>query len=300
MRGRLAPAEMFPAGVPHVRTRTVTLAGGVRLRVAEAGEADAPPVLLLHGWGASLYMWRDWFGPLAASGRRAIALDLPGHGLSDKPLDAETYRLDGQVAVLRELIVLEELTGVAIVAQSMSGTIALELALRGEPRLGRLALVNPASFGRIPVLPFARLASPPLLDRVLHRLVGRWVVSRAHRLAYGDPRRLSLRDREEYWAPSQFPAYARAMRRLVHEFPWARPPADVMARRLRALTAPVLVVLGTRDRLVRDAAAYVEALRAAGAPLVLREVEGGGHAVNEELPENVLTVVLAFLDGLLI
>jgi acetyl esterase/lipase len=52
--------------------------------------------------------------------------------------------------------------------------------------------------------------------------------------------------------------------------------------------------------LVRDAAAYVEALRAAGAPLVLREVEGGGHAVNEELPENVLTVVLAFLDGLLI
>jgi magnesium chelatase accessory protein len=295
--GRLAPAEMFPAGVPHVRTRTITLASGVRLRIAEAGESDAPPVLLLHGWGASLYMWRDWFAPLAAAGRRAIALDLPGHGLSDKPLDTETYRLDCQVAVLREVIAVEELTGVAIVAQSMAATIALELALRGEPRLGRVALVNPASFGRIRVLPIARLASPLLVERVLHRLVGRWVVARAHRLVYGDPSRLTARDEEEYWAPSQFPAYARAMRRLVHEFPWARPPADVMARRLRALASPVLVVLGTRDRLVRDAAAYVEALRATGAPLLLREVQGGGHAVNEELPEEVLAIVLAFLEG---
>jgi pimeloyl-ACP methyl ester carboxylesterase len=242
-------------------------------------------------------MWRDWFAPLAASGRRAIALDLPGHGLSDKPLDTATYRLDNQVALLREVIALEELTGVAIVAQSMAGTIALELALRGESRLGRVVLVNPASFGRIRVLPIARVASPPLIDRVLHRLVGRWVVSRAHRLVYTDPTRLSERDEAEYWAPSQFPAYARAMRRLVHEFPWARPPADVMARRLRALPFPVLVVLGTRDRLVRDAAAYVAALRAAGAPLVLREVHGGGHAVNEELSEEVIAIVLAFLDS---
>lgn len=288
---------MFPAGVAHIRTRILTLASGVRLRIAEAGERDAPPVLLLHGWGASLYMWRDWFAPLAAAGRRAIALDLPGHGLSDKPLEPAAYRLESQVAVLREVIALEELTGVSLVAQSMAGTIALELALRGEPRLGRVALVNPASFGRIRIQPIARVVSPSFVDVVLHFLVGRWVVSRAHRLVYGDPSRLSPRDEEEYWAPSQFPAYARAMRRLVHEFPWARAPVDAVAQRLRALTSPVLVVLGTRDRLVRDAAAYVAALRAAGAPLLLREVQGGGHAVNEELPEEVLAIVLPFLEG---
>src|SRR5207253_551946 len=133
--GRLAPEAMFPAGSSEIRTRTitVTLAGGaVRLRAAESGRADARPVLLLHGWGASLYMWRDWFAPLVAAGRRAIALDLPGHGLSDKPLHRGAYRLESQVALLREVIAQEKLEGAAIVAQSMAGTIALELLLRGE------------------------------------------------------------------------------------------------------------------------------------------------------------------------
>jgi pimeloyl-ACP methyl ester carboxylesterase len=291
---------MFPAGSSEIRTRTitVTLAGGaVRLRAAESGPADARPVLLLHGWGASLYMWRAWFAPLAAAGRRAIALDLPGHGLSDKPLHRGAYRLESQVALLREVIAQEKLEGAAIVAQSMAGTIALELLLRDEQALGRVALVNPACFGRIRIQPIARAVSPAVVDLVLHRLVGRWVIGRAHRLVYGDPGRLSKRDEDEYWAPSQFPGYARAMRRLVHEFSWSRPPAPIMANRLRALTSPVLVVLGTRDRLVRDAAPYVAALQALGAPLVVHEVRGGGHAVNEERPAEVLPAVLPFLDG---
>src|SRR5476651_553026 len=93
-RGHLVPAAMFPAGVPAIRVRYVALPGGLTLRVAEAGDADAPPVLLLHGWGASMYMWRAWFAPLAAAGFRAIAVDLPGHGLSSKPEAPATYSLD--------------------------------------------------------------------------------------------------------------------------------------------------------------------------------------------------------------
>jgi pimeloyl-ACP methyl ester carboxylesterase len=123
------------------------------------------------------------------------------------------------------------------------------------------------------------------------------VVSRAHRLVYGDPSRITRRDEDEYWAPSQFPSYARAMRRLLHEFRWTRPPIDVMASQLVRLRAPALVVLGTRDRLVRDARPYVAALRAAGAPLVVREVAGGGHAVNEERPHEVVAITLAHLSS---
>jgi len=69
----------------------VTLSDGVTVRVAESGDASAPTVLLVHGWGASMYMWRDWFAPLAAAGRRVVAVDLPGHGLSDKPTDPGRY-----------------------------------------------------------------------------------------------------------------------------------------------------------------------------------------------------------------
>jgi pimeloyl-ACP methyl ester carboxylesterase len=286
---------MFPAGVEGIRTRRVTLASGLSLRAAEAGPRAGPPVLLLHGWGASLYMWRAWFAPLAGAGLRVVAPDLPGHGLSDKPDDPAVYRLDRQVSVIRELLELEGLERVDIVAQSMAGTIALELALQGEPRLRQLVLVNPACFGRIRMQVVGRMASPPAVDPLLPRLVTRWVVTRAHRMVYGDPSRITEGDEDEYWAPSQFPSYARAMRRLLHEFRWGRPPVAEMASRLKELRRAALVVLGTRDRLVRDTRPYVARLVALNAPLEVYEVAGGGHAVNEERPDEVISATMRFL-----
>jgi pimeloyl-ACP methyl ester carboxylesterase len=291
------PEEMFPAGVAGIRVHRATLPGGLSLRVAEAGSRESPPILLVHGWGASIYMWRDWFAPLAAQGWRPIAVDLPGHGLSDKPETAGEYRLERQVAVLRALMDAEGIAGAPIVAQSMAGTIALELALSGGPAAGPLALVNPAAFGTVRLQPLARLVSPPVVDALLDRLVPRWIVARAHRLVYGDPSRITARDVDEYWAPSQFPGYARAMRRLLHEFEWRRAPAAQLAERLRGLAHRSLVVLGERDRLVRDARPYASALQAARAPLVVCEVANGGHAVNEEVPDVVIERVLRFLRG---
>ena len=287
---------MFPAGVAGIRVHRATLPDGLTLRVAEAGRSAAPPVLLVHGWGASIYMWRDWFASLAAQGWRPIAVDLPGHGLSDKPETAGEYRLERQVGVLRALMEVEGISGAPIVAQSMAGTIALELALSRGGVVGPLALVNPVAFGMVGLQPLARFVSPPVVDVVLDRLVPRWIVARAHRLVYGDPSRITERDIDEYWAPSQFPGYARAMRRLLHEFEWRRAPTGELAARLRTLAHPTLVVLGDRDRLVRDAKPYVRGLQAAQAPLVVHEVDRGGHAVNEEEPSLVIERVLRFLQ----
>jgi pimeloyl-ACP methyl ester carboxylesterase len=284
--------------VADIRVDWVTLADGVSIRIAESGDASAPAVLLVHGWGASMYMWRDWFAPLAASGRRAIAIDLPGHGMSDKPTDLGRYTLGALVGVMRELIERRGLDGPDIVAQSMGGTIALELAVRRAVPIGGLVLVNPACFGKVSALRLARRVSPRAVEPVLDRLVPRWVVARGHRMVYGDPSLISAEDIDQYWAPSQFPGYARAMRRLVHEFAWERPSVARMTTRLCSLlppTASPLVVLGTRDRLVREARPYAAALRAAGAPLEVYESDGGGHAVNEERPGEVLDVVQRFL-----
>jgi pimeloyl-ACP methyl ester carboxylesterase len=285
---------MFPAGVPGIRVHRTTLADGLSIRVAESGDVAAPPILLVHGWGASIYMWRHWFEPLAAQGWRAVAVDLPGHGLSDKPETPGAYRLERQVAVLRELMAAEGISGAPVVAQSMAGTIALELALTYGPEIGPLALVNPAAYGTVRIQPLARFMSPPLVDAVLDRLVPRWIVARAHRLVYGDPSRITPRDIDEYWAPSQFPGYARAMRRLLHEFQWRRAPAEALAARLRGLAHPALVVLGGRDRLVRDARPYVAALVHAHAPLVVQELADAGHAANEEEADVVMARVLRF------
>lgn len=282
---------MFPAGEPGIRTRMVTLPSGLRLRVADSGAPDAPTVLLLHGWGASIYMWRAWFAPLAEMGYRALAVDLPGHGLSDKPESVSLYRCAALMQAVRELLDVERLEHVDVVAQSMAGTIALELALAGEPRISRLALVNPACFGVVPLLRLTPLVRFDLMGQLMPRLLTRGSVARAHRLVYGDPSRITERDIDQYWAPSQFPGYSRALWRLAIGFEWDREPAGLMAQRLRERRRRVQVVLGGRDRLVRDARPYVGALVANDAPLDVGIVEAGGHAVNEEYPRDVLSLV---------
>ena len=274
-----------------IRTRAVMLRSGLQLRIAESGAVDAPPVLLLHGWGASIYMWRAWFGPLAAMGYRALAVDLPGHGLSDKPEDAASYRLGAQVEVVRELLDVERLKRVDVVAQSMAGTIALELALSGESRMSQLALVNPSRFGSIPLLGLTPLMRFDFVGRLMPHLLTRGSVARAHRLVYADPSRITPDDIDQYWAPSQFPAYSRALWRLALNFAWDRPSARAMAQRLRSHDRRVQVILGGRDRLVRDSRAYVDALVAHGSPVEASVLEAGGHAVNEECPREVLSLV---------
>src|SRR5206468_10300210 len=153
----------------------------------------------------------------------------------DKPTDLGRYTLASLVEAMRELIGLRGLGAPDVVAQSMGGTIALEMAVRRAAPVSRLVLVNPACFGRVGALRLARRASPRAVAPVLDRLVPRWVVARGHRMVYGDPGLITAEDIDQYWAPSQFPGYARAMRRLVHEFTWERPSVRAMTSRLRSL-----------------------------------------------------------------
>lgn len=287
--GRLPPSAMYPAQDPRVAARMLTLASGLRVRVVECGPRDAPPVLFLHGWGASAFTWRHNLPALAAAGCRAVAVDLKGHGLSDKPTGAGEYAFDAMLAHLREII--EALGGArpAVVAQSMTGALALELALEADPPVSRVALVNPVGLCALPIIPFACALTPTPTVRVAPWLVLRWAMAAGLRFVYGDPRRVTARDVDEYWAPSQFPGYARAMRALVHEFRWPPFPAERLAR----LRVPTLIVLGSRDRVVRGARPVAERLTAAR----LVVVPGAGHAVNEERPDEVNPVLAEFVTG---
>ena len=67
---------------------------GITLHVAEAGPADGPLLILLHGFPEFWYGWRHQIGPLAAAGYHVIVPDQRGYNLSDKPQGVDAYRLD--------------------------------------------------------------------------------------------------------------------------------------------------------------------------------------------------------------
>ena len=284
---RLPPAEWFPAGWPGLTARRVTLADGTTLRVVEAGAADGKPVLLLHGWAVSAYLWRHTLGALAADGYRVYAPDLPGHGLSDAPTTKGEYTLDKFASRIEQLLDALGVRSLPILAQSMGGRVGTELAARG--RATKLALFGPVGFGEVtPARAYAPFI-PEFVGELATALVTRRMVEVVQRRVQGKLGWFTERDVDEYWAPTQFPPVVRAQVQMLREFSWnPLTPAE-----LAAITVDTLVVFGTLDRTVRPRLAQTQV---AGLPHGRIEwIADAGHVVMEEVPERTNALLVEFL-----
>lgn len=121
--------------------RRVGLSTGVTLNVAFAGPEDAPAVILLHGFPESHRTWRE-VAPRLEDRFRLIMPDQRGFAGSDRPMDADEYKTEtlvGDIFALADTLGLESF---ALVGHDWGGAIAWGAALRGDPRLRKLAIIN--------------------------------------------------------------------------------------------------------------------------------------------------------------
>ena len=79
-----------------LKVHNVTSTDGTRLHVEERGPIDAPPILMLHGFGQCALSWKHQFGGSLEQRYRLITPDLRGHGRSDKPRAPGAYT-DGRL-----------------------------------------------------------------------------------------------------------------------------------------------------------------------------------------------------------
>jgi pimeloyl-ACP methyl ester carboxylesterase len=122
----------------HLRAMTVNAR---RVHLAEIGSGRAAPILLLHGLGGR---WQHWLEniPRFAAERRVVAVDLPGFGRSQLPLDPISIALYART--LDRVCDLLELDAAVVVGSSLGGMVATELALAHPQRVERLVLVGAA------------------------------------------------------------------------------------------------------------------------------------------------------------
>ncbi|HYD53246.1 MAG TPA: alpha/beta fold hydrolase, partial [Gemmatimonadaceae bacterium] len=104
LAGRLPASEMYPAHDHRVAARMLALPSGIHVRVVEAGPCDGRPVVLLHGWGAGAYTYRHNLPALADAGLRATAVELKGHGLSEKPSAPGEYAFGAMLGHVHEVL----------------------------------------------------------------------------------------------------------------------------------------------------------------------------------------------------
>jgi len=288
-RDPLGPSEMFPAGDPAYRVSYPRLESGLKVRVIERGPSSAPPIVLVHGWGCSVYVFRHNMPALADAGFRAIALDLRGHGLSDKPKDAGGYTIDGLVKDLREVLDALGLDRPVLAGHSLGGTLVYHFASSYPGRVLGLGLLSPAGLTGVPRMRLYRFLTPAFMTPLLGRIRSRLVVKAALRRVYGKRGHFTERDVEEYSAPSQFADHGPAIRQLLHSYDWNA--AD--HRHLAIVNLPAIGVWGTLDHMMPEDGMniYLRLLP----QITLTAVQDAGHVTTEEVPREVNEALLSLL-----
>ena len=119
-----------------------TTVHNLRLHYLEAGapEKNGDPVLLLHGFPTSSHLYRNILPELAKT-HRAIALDLPGYGLSDKPLDV-TYDYNFFTDVLNDFLDALGIKETNLVVHDLGGPVGLYWAIQNPGRVPKLIILN--------------------------------------------------------------------------------------------------------------------------------------------------------------
>jgi len=253
-------------------------------------------LVLLHGFGASLFSWRE-VAPELAGNRTVLAFDRVGFGLTERPLPGDWDRgnpYTAEAAVNLTLAIMDDLgIGRAVlIGHSAGGTLATLVALEHPELVEALVLVDPAIYqeghripgilGRIP--PFRRIL------RLFIGSIGTWGRSILNR-SWHDPTRITPEILEGYEKPLRVENWDVALL----EFTLASRNLK-LAERVGSLDLPVLVVTGDDDRIVPTE----DSIRLAGEipGCLLSVIPECGHLPHEERPEAFLDALLPFIKGL--
>ncbi len=152
--------------VPHSENSKFINVDGIRLHYQEFGDPTAPPIVLIHGYTASAYVWKTSAPKLAESGSRVIAVDLVGFGYSEKPRWFD-YSIQAQARIIARFMERLGIGRAVIVGSSYGGAVALNLVLDYSEKVARLVLVDTVINDAPKRHPILRLAALPGVGEVI-------------------------------------------------------------------------------------------------------------------------------------
>ena len=145
---------------------------GVRVHYQEAGDPNAPVLVLIHGFASSTLVWSKVFLRLADAGFRVIAVDMVGFGYSGKPRNGE-YTIAGQAGLLMGLLDRLNIKRATLVGSSYGGAVAATIALDYPRRVEKLVLIGTVNNNRPLNYKLMRVFGSRVLgDVVSPRLIG--------------------------------------------------------------------------------------------------------------------------------
>lgn len=285
------------------RHRTVE-SNGIRLHLVEQGEGF--PVVLCHGFPEMWYSWRHQIPALAASGLRAIALDLRGYGESDKPEAIEQYDIHHLVGDLVGLLDALDLEKAVFVGHDWGSIVVWSVAVMHPQRVERVVSLNVPYRGRCVAFPptsVLRKMGNTVSYVIFFQEPGRAeayfssdlpaALRRSYNAAAADP---------SFQSPDEFQVYLEAFRKggingplnfyrnIDRNWETSEHLAD------RAVECPCLVVMTDKDPVLPP---HLAEGTERWLPNLRRElITDCGHWTQQEKPEEVNRLLLDFLADL--
>ena len=288
LEGTVPPEQLADPDSRFIGVNGIT----VHYKMAGSGR---PALVLLHGFAASTFSWREVIGPMSEWGT-VVAFDRPGFGLTERPLKwtgRSPYSPEAQADLTVGLMDALGIEQAVLVGNSAGGTVALLNALTYPERVEALVLVDPAVYvrGMTPawLRPFLNTPQMRHLGPLLARRIQDWGVDFA-RSAWHDPEKLT----PEIWEGYTKPLRAENWDRALWEVTRASRPLN-LEKRLEEVRVPVLVVTGDDDRIVPTEQSVRLAEEIPGAQLVV--IPECGHVPQEECPGPFLEAVETFLTA---
>ena len=269
--------------------------GEVRVHFRDEGPREAPVVLMVHGFSASLHTWQPWAERLTDS-YRVVRLDLPGHGLTRAP-DGYQANIEGYRDLVLAFADAKGLDRFTLVGSSMGGNVAWQTALAAPDRLDGLVLVAASGWPDERLddtdepLVF-KLIRNPLIGPIIRDLDNRALIEDGLKNSVADPALVDTAMVDRYAMMARAPGHREILFQIAAGF-GTRDMAD--EGRIEDILTPSLVMHGELDNLVpfSHGQRFAETL-----PNVQTAFYSDiGHIPQEEIPDVSVADLRAFLEG---
>ncbi|MFN3370977.1 MAG: haloalkane dehalogenase [Sphingomonadaceae bacterium] len=280
------------AFAPHYTEVDGGALGRLRIAHAEAGPADGPVMLLMHGEPSWAYLYRKMIPPLAAAGFRVLAPDLVGFGRSDKPDDQADYSYEGHVGWMRKWLAAQDIRDVTLFCQDWGGLIGLRLVAAEPYRFARVCAANtflPTGEGR----PSEAFLKWQAFSQRVEVFDCGWILNG------GTARGISEGAKAAYNAPfpdDRYKAGARRFPMLVPTAPDSPSAAENRAawRVLETYDRPFLTLFGDSDFVTLGGEKVMQARIPGAAGQPHRIVSQAGHFIQEDAGEELAEALIGW------
>jgi haloalkane dehalogenase len=256
----------------------------------EAGQGN--PVLLIHGFPTSSHLWRNVIPELAKT-HRVIAIDLPGYGLSDKPLRV-LYTFEFFESILEAFLDALDIHVTDLVVHDLGGPIGLSWAVHHPRRVKNLILLNTLVYPETSwavKLALMALRTPGVRDFIVSPkgIVGAMKLGVVHK------ERLNREVLTPYTAPFESRPARQALIKAGSGLS-IQGLAEI-AGKLPSLETPIRLLYGENDRLLPDVAKTMERVARDRPGTEVTALPGCGHFLQEDEPERVGRLIADFLNS---